>query len=295
MKYLICLLFPFVVCISCKKETPVTNNENKIEITDYYNRKVLIKEDIKSIVSLSPGISELIFDLQSGDKLIGRTDYCNYPPQVRNITSIGGITNANVEKIISLQPDIVIASSMLSKSKLEQIERASIAIVSLPERTTVEGVYQTIAIIGKIVGKNALAEQKIKQMKQRIKVTKDKNEAYKTKIKVYYVIGFGSGGDFSAGANTYIDNILTLAGGDNIAKSSANWSFSREELLSQDPDFIFIRNEDYDNFIHTKPYTNLSAVINNKVFAVESSLMDCQSTRSVQIIEYISNIIHQDL
>ena len=293
MKYLIYLLFPFIFCASCGKKTPIEESKNTIKITDYYNREVIIKKDIKTIVSLSPGISELIFDLGKGDNLIGRTDYCNYPSQIRNITSIGGITNANVESIISLQPDIVIASSMLTKSKLMQIEKASIAIVALPERNTVEGVYQTIKILGKILNQNAIAEQKISDMKRRLQVIKDSNASNQTTPTVYYVVGFGAGGDFSAGSNTYIDNIITLAGGNNIAKSSTNWSFSREKLLSQDPDFIFIRKQDYERFIKTAPYTKLSAVINNRVFSIESSLMDYQSIRSIEAIEYIASIIHR--
>ncbi|MDR1006587.1 MAG: ABC transporter substrate-binding protein [Bacteroidales bacterium] len=293
-KYIILALFPFIFFCSCGRQTKQDKNQTSIEITDYHNRKVQIKKDLHTIVSLSPGITELIFDLQSGDKLIGRTNYCTYPPQVQNITSIGGIADANVEKIVSLHPDVVIASSMLSKSKLEQIERAGIAIISLPERTTVEGVFQTIAILGRILDREVLSTKIIADMKQRIEaITKRNSDNKQTKRpKVYYVVGFGAGGDFSAGANTYIDDILTLAGGDNIAKSSVNWSFSREELFAKNPDFIFIRKEDYNQFIHTKPYSTLAAVRNHKVFPVDSRLMDCQTARSVRMIETISDIIH---
>jgi iron complex transport system substrate-binding protein len=283
------------MCVSCNHQTKHAGDNNTIEITDYYNRKVIISRNSQRIVSLSPGISELIFDLQSGKRLIGRTDYCTFPSEIKNIPSIGGISNANVEKIISLKPDLIISSSMISKSELEQIERASIPVVALPERNSLEGVYETIRILGKILGQDSLAELKISEMKQRIKaITKqNSNNDDGKRPKVYYVVGFGSGGDFSAGGNTYIDNIITLAGGDNIAKNSRNWTFSKEELFYQNPDFVFIRREDYNQFIKTKPYNSLSAVKNGKVFPVESSLIDCQTIRSVEIIEIISDIIHK--
>ncbi|MDR1725107.1 MAG: ABC transporter substrate-binding protein [Bacteroidales bacterium] len=291
MKHFIILFFLIIACFSCQKEQKIKINDNQIVITDYYNRKVIIKKDVQRIVSLSPGITELVFDLQKGDKIIGRTDYCSFPPQVLKIQSVGGITNANVEQIISLQPDIVISSSMLSKSKLEQIEKAGVSIIALPERNNVEGVYQTIEILGKILGQETLAQQKINAMKQRILVIKEKNN-YSILPKVYYVIGFGAGGDFSAGKNTYIHEIITLAGGDNIAAKIVNWSFSKEELFANEPDYIFIRKEDYSQFIHTAPYTNLKAVRLHKVYPIESSLMDCQTIRSVEAIEQISYIIH---
>ncbi|MCK9163030.1 MAG: helical backbone metal receptor [Bacteroidales bacterium] len=261
------------------------------------SKKTPIKSVPKTIISVSPAITSILFDLECGDKLIGRSDFCNYPPEVKNIKSIGGINNSNLEMIISMKPDIVITSSIFTKKMFETIETANIPIISFKETNTIDGMYDIIKVLGDILNKKDKANQIIRESKTKLQEIKTKREKIiKTKNnkkmpKVYYVIGYGQSGDFSAGKNTYIHQIITLAGGDNIAKNTVNWSFSTEELFSQQPDIIFVRKEDSSNFVNTYPYNKLNAVKNNKVYGIESELMDLQTPRSIQAIEFISEII----
>ncbi|MDD2192003.1 MAG: helical backbone metal receptor [Bacteroidales bacterium] len=285
--------------LSCK------GGDKDMKKNNYVVSKIApIKSVPKTIVSVSPAITSILFDLDSGDRLIGRTDFCTYPPQVKNIKSIGGINNANLEMIISMQPDLVITSSIFTKKMFETIESSKIPIISFKETNEIEGMYDIIEVLGDILDKKEKASQIISECKTKLREIKTKRQEIKTKKefretkkenlktpKVYYVIGYGQSGDFSAGKDTYINEIITLAGGDNIAKNSVNWSFSREELFAQQPDFIFVRKEDSANFVKTYPYTKLNAVINNKVFGIESELMDLQTPRSLKAIEFISEII----
>jgi iron complex transport system substrate-binding protein len=288
-----------MIMVFCGCEKPHSQHiKPSISITDYYNRNVNIPKDLRRIVSLSPGITEMIFDLQADTLLVGRTDYCSFPqPQVSKIASVGGISNVSAERIIALRPDLVLCGSMVSKELVMQIERSGIAIVSFPERKTVEGTYETLKLLGKILQKDSLSAAIVSDMKAKIAAVKTKTEQMKKpnspRPKVYYVVGFGTSGDFSAGNGTYIHNILTLAGGQNVAENARNWSFSRENLFAHQPDYVFIRKEDYAAFIKTPPYNDLNAVRKGQVYPVESALMDCQTPRSVDAIEYISNIIHR--
>ncbi len=300
--------------LSCK------GGDKDMKKNNYVVSKVApIKSVPKTIVSVSPAITSIIFDLGCGDKLIGRTDFCTYPPQVKNIKSIGGINNANLEMIISMQPDLVITSSIFTKKMFETIESSKIPIISFKETNEIEGMYDIIEVLGDILDKKEEADeiisdcktklQEIKSKRQKIESKKEFAESKKQSTeskkefaeskkenhnmpKVYYVIGYGQSGDFSAGKDTYINQIITLAGGDNIAKNSINWSFSTEELFSQQPDYIFIRTEDSANFVRTYPYTKLNAVKYNKVFGIESQLMDLQTPRSIKAIEFISEILY---
>ncbi len=286
--------------LSCK------GGDKDMKKNNYVVSKVApIKSVPKTIVSVSPAITSIIFDLGCGDKLIGRTDFCTYPPQVKNIKSIGGINNANLEMIISMQPDLVITSSIFTKKMFETIESSKIPIISFKETNEIEGMYDIIEVLGDILDKKEEADEIISDCKTKLQEIKSKRQKIESKKefaeskkenhnmpKVYYVIGYGQSGDFSAGKDTYINQIITLAGGDNIAKNSINWSFSTEELFSQQPDYIFIRTEDSANFVRTYPYTKLNAVKNNKVFGIESQLMDLQTPRSIKAIEFISEILY---
>ncbi len=289
---LLLLLFSSVYFTSCKGGDKDMKKNNYVIST-----KSPIKSVPKTIVSVSPAITSILFDLECGDRLIGRTEFCTYPPQVKNIRSIGGINNANLEMIISMQPDLVITSSIFTKKMFETIESSKIPIISFKETSEIEGMYNIIEVLGDILDKKEKAAKIISDCKTKLQEIKSKREKKESrqenfiKPKVYYVIGYGQSGDYSAGKETYINEIITLSGGDNIAKNSINWSFSTEELFAQQPDFIFVRREDSANFVKTYPYTNLSAVKNNKVFGIESELMDLQTPRSIKAIEFISEIL----
>lgn len=293
-RYLLILLV-LTSLYSCKK-TETNNNKNNtstIEFTDYYNRNIKVKVSPNSVISLSPGITEILFDLGVGERIIGRTNFCNYPPQANNIESIGGITDANLEKIISLHPEIVITSSMVRKDMVENINKAGVTVICLPERSNIEGVFGTLTILGKIFNKESKADSLVNNMKKELEEIKNLyNNKNKKRPSVYYVVGYGATGDFTAGKNTYINEIIELAGGENIAKNIKNWSYSKEELFAQEPDFIIVREEDLNNFIKTSPYKDLKAVKAGRVLGINSSLMDCQTCRSIDAIRSIAKFIN---
>lgn len=295
MKKAVLLFFFLGIFFSCK-EINSSNKEisdSNIEFTDYYNRKVKVKKEPQTIISLSPGITEVLFDLGVGEKIVGRTKFCNYPDAALQIEEIGGISDASLEKIITLRPEIVITSSMVSKKLVENIEKAGISIICLPERSNVEGVYNTLQILGKIFNKETTADGLINNMKKELNEIKSLYNNDSKKPSVYYVVGYGATGDFTAGKNTYINEIIELSGGINVANNVSNWSYSKEELFSRQPDFIIVRQEDLNQFMNTAPYKDLKAVKEKKVLGINSSLIDCQTCRSVEAIRLIADFIHQ--
>lgn len=295
MKKIVLLFFFLGLFFSCK-ESNFSNKETSdatIEFTDYYNRKVKVKQKPQTIVSISPGITEILFDLGVGNKIIGRTIFCNFPKEALQIEAIGGISDANLERIIALRPQIVITSSMVRKDLVENIEKAGISIICLPERSNIEGVFGTIRILGKIFDKENTADSLINNMKNQLNEIKSTYNDNSYKPSIYYVVGYGATGDFTAGRDTYINEIIELSGGRNIANNISNWSYSKEELFAQQPDYIIVRQEDLNHFINTAPYKDLKAVKQKKVLGINSSLIDCQTCRSIEAIRIISNFIHQ--
>ena len=182
---------------------------------------------------------------------------------------------------------------MVSKKLVESIEKAGISIICLPERSNVEGVYNTLQILGKIFNKETTADSLINNMKKELNEIKSSYNNDSKKPSVYYVVGYGATGDFTAGKNTYINEIIELSGGINVANNVSNWSYSKEELFSRQPDFIIVRQEDLNQFMNTAPYKDLKAVKEKKVLGINSSLIDCQTCRSVEAIRLIADFIHQ--
>jgi iron complex transport system substrate-binding protein len=240
----------------------------------------------EKIISLSPGITEMIFLLQAENKLIGISDYCNYPEGTQNINKIGGLQNINIEKIVSLKPDVVLIGSIIPKNEVEKLERSGITVIALKQEEKLEGMLEALKTLGQLVGNEILADSLVRYYGERLEEYQVDHKHTKPPT-VYYVVSFGAAGDFTAPAHTHISEIIRLAGGRNIGDALSTWNISREYLFMQNPDFIFVRAEDLSHFVKTYPYTLLDAVKANRVYPIESGWMDVVSPRNFLAIEEI--------
>jgi len=275
--------------------TPVSSDVSRIYV-DSYDRAVEIPENVNRVVSLGPNITEIIFALGKGDTLVGRTDYCDYPEEVADIPSIGTLTDPNIETVIDLAPDLVIGSTHTPKEALDRIEDAGITTVGIYTDTTFEGTYKTILDTGIILGAAEEAQQIIDEMKATISDIK-KTVADAPRPSVYYVVGFGEWGDFTAGGDTFINDIIEIAGGDNIAKDVTGWSYSLEKIIENDPDIIICSK--YwgipESFAATPGYKDLRAVREGHLYAFDNNLIDRQGVRNAEGARALAKIFHPDL
>jgi iron complex transport system substrate-binding protein len=262
---------------------------------------VMALDDIpKRIISLAPNVTETIAALGAGDSLVGRTDYCNYPLGVESLPSIGTLYNPSVEKLISLKPDLVLASSFVSDQLIATLQKASVKVMCINKQETFEGTYDLIADIALILGKENQGEILIEGMKANVAkvvaATKDL-----AKRRVYFVVDFGSF-DGTATGDTFISEMLTLCGAVNIAQEASNWTYSKELLVSQDPDMIVMTarwgetaEETKALFSFTKPYSDLRATKEGKIVTVEADLISRQGPRSADALLLLAKAIHPEV
>ncbi len=253
-------------------------------VVDDYGRTVVIPAQPQRVVSLSPAVTEIMYALGAGDRLVGRTDFCVYPDEASEIPSIGGISNLNIESILALNPDIVISGSMVSKKATDQMDQMGTPMVCVIEKPKFEALYDNILAIGKLVGKEHEADSLNALLRDRVSQLPTTDSPLPT---VYYVVGFGAGGNFTAGGNTFINDIIRMAGGRNIAEGIEGWSYSLEALMKENPDYIIVRREDSAAFCDMKPYNRLSAVRQGRVIGIVSGTLDLQVPRNIDAILYL--------
>ena len=283
----------FCLIVGCGNGTPTLSTDNLQSVTDDYGREVMVPTLPKRIVSTSPAITEILFALGADNLLVGRTDFCSYPPEATTIASIGGISNLNIESIVALHPDIVISGSMVSAKIIHTLEQMGIPVVCILEKQHYEGLYDNIARIGQLCGHSTQADSLIAHLKELLISMELPLKQENTRVipSVYYVVGFGPAGNFTAGGNTYINDIISLAGGENIAANINGWNYSLETLSDKDPDFILIRREDSAHFCNSHPYCDLSAVKNHHVIGIESGTIDLQVPRNIEAVQKIAQRI----
>ena len=260
------------------------------DFTDSYGNVVTIEACPERIVSVAPNMTEMLFELGVGDKVVGRTDYCDYPAEVANIQSVGAIDKPDLEQIISLEPDVVIATTFTEEG-IAKLDAAGIPVIVLHEEGTVDGVYVMIEDMGNIINKNQEAANMVAEMKATIADVQAKTKELE-KPSVYYVVGYGEYGDYTAGGDTFVGGMLELAGGDNIAKDISGWNISLEKLIESDPDIIIISQWMNDDFVNAPNYSELSAVKNGKVYTMDVNMLERQGYRNAQGVLELAKIFH---
>ncbi len=278
-------LYTIILAILLTSCTHTVHQEATADtVTDDYGRRVAVPSSPTRVVSCSPSVTEIIYALGAEELLVGRTDFCTYPAEVEGIPSIGGISNLNVESILALQPDLVISGSMVGKQVTDQMDVMGTPMVCVIEKPKFEALYDNIAAIGHLVGKDHEADSLNALLRHRVSQL---NTQHSTLNTCYYVVGFGPAGNFTAGGNTFINDIIRMAGGRNIAEEVSGWSYSLEALVKEDPDYILVRREDSAAFCSMKPYNTLRAVRQGHVIGIESGTLDLQVPRNIDAILYL--------
>ena len=302
IKIIISILIISMMLVGCNSIRQVNDaGKNNVDvypltIIDSYENEVIIEERPNRVISIAPSITEIIFALGLEDKLVGRTDFCNFPLEVESIESIGSLKSPNIEKIIELEPDLIIASTHFQKEVYDKLSELQIKVIVLDSKGSFEGVYDTIEKAGKVFNVTDKALELISTMKFTVEevIEKVKNEPKPT---VYYVVGFGEYGDFTAGGGTFINDMLEMAGAINIASEVEGWKYSLERLIEQDPHMLIVSKyyNTKDEIIVANGYSELTAIKEGRVFEIDNNLLDRQGPRIALGFEELAKIVHPNL
>ncbi len=265
-----------------------------ITITDSYGESVTVESEPMRVISVAPNLTETMFKLDAGDKLVGRSDYCDYPDEALEIDSVGSIYEPDIETIVSLEPDLVIVSTHFDEENTEKLQELDIPVITLYEEAEMEGVYDMITTLGEVMNRNEAAADCVAEMQTMITEVEE-TVAGQEEPTAYYVVGFGEYGDFTAGGDTFTGQMLEMAGADNIAKDVSGWSMTTEEIIEADPEIIIMADYMLDEFMTTSPYSELTAVKEGCVYTIDNNLLERQGYRNAEGIREIAKICYPDL
>ncbi|MCU4175662.1 ABC transporter substrate-binding protein [Carboxylicivirga sp. N1Y90] len=288
---LILILSVFTLACSNTK-----NKEQKsIQFTDSRGNKLKLKSVPQRIISCSPAITEVMFALNEQHKLVGRTNFCNYPQEALDIKAIGGLMDPSLEIMLQLKPDLVMASTHFKKEAANRIEELGMPFAWLMSQESVAGAGDLIINIGTLIGEKEKADSLWNLMQNSMQATMNQVPKNVKKPSVYYAVGFGKGGDYTAGSDTFISELITMAGGNNIASDITGWAYNLEALIQKDPDIILIQHSMKEAFCQHEHYNQLRAVKNNKVFAVDHHLVQLNGPRIHIALKTFAEIFYPEL
>lgn len=294
------LAFSLAACSNDKTGHPADNQMTgsvsayPVTIVDANGSQITIGSEPETIISVAPNMTEIVYALAAEDKLTARSEYCDYPEAVSDIESIGSITDPDIERIVELDPDLVLTSALFDDENAAKLEALGITVLSLYEPDSFEGSYALIQKTGRVLNRTSKADEVIAQMQNEVSQVLAAAE-HLTKPTVYYVVGFGEYGDYTAGGDTFIGQMIELAGGENIADDVKGWSYNLENLLEADPDIIILSAGMKDSFVSAGGYSELSAVKNGRVVEMDTDTLERQGVRNAEGLRALAEIFHPEI
>ena len=300
------LVFSLVACSTkdaSKPEEVVENVEVEVEkeklfpfeFTDFMDREIVLEKEPKRIVSLAPSITELLYALGAGDRIVGVTDYDNYPPEVEELPKVGGYKGANVEAITAQNPDLVFASPQAGKEEVEAIENLGIPVVVLEARD-IEGIYESIRLLGRITGTEEKGEEIIGEMEARIEEVKEKVEGL-PRPDVFHLLSLN--GNWTSGKGTFIDELITIAGGNNVAGDIEGWGqYSAEEVVNRNPQVIITSPNagSVEDIRNAEGFKETAAVKDGNICVLSNDdIIVRASNRIILGLEEIAKFLHPEV
>jgi iron complex transport system substrate-binding protein len=286
----------------CAKTTKVVSGSGfPMQITDDLGRLVTIKEAPQRIVSLAPAITETLFALGLGDKLVGVTNYCDYPAEAKTKPKVGGFSTPSAELVVAAKPDLVLATK-INESYVPQLEQAGLTVVTI-ESLNLPQVLGNIQLIGQVTGASEAANNLTADMQKRIDsiTTKVSRLPDEQKPAVYFEIWPDP--LTTGGSKSFVNSLITMAGGKNIAGDvEQDWvNLSPEMVLARDPKVAILCHhgsslQTVEQFKSRKGWEQVSAIKNNRIGLVsDENTVVRTGPRVVEGFEYMARLIHPDL
>lgn len=272
-----------------------------LQITDQLGRTVTIEAEPQRIISLAPSNTEILFAIGLGDRVVGRTDYCNYPAKVEDIPSVGGFSTPNLEQVIALEPDLVLATSMHEEIVLQLEEYEIPVIVLSPE--TIDDILESIEIVGEATGAEEAATGLLADMGSRIEAISTKTEGLGPEDIVRSCFVVWHDPFMLAGGDTIYEELIRTAGGSNIVSDQEGYpSIDLEQVVLIDPQVIIVgvgmgSGEDLPlQYLMDEPLLEgISARQNDRVYAIDQDIVGRFGPRIVDALEQFAAFMHPEL
>ena len=276
---------------------PARDAEQTRTVTDQAGRTVRVSSRPQRIVSLAPNLTEIVYAVGAGDKLVGVTTYCDYPAAAKNVEKIGDTLKPNLERIIALQPDVVLVSTA---SQLEaftsQLEAQGVAVyVTQPK--DLDGVLRSVAEIGDLLGQRSNGENLVNELLARVEGVQ---EAVQGQPPVSVFVQISAQPLYTAGRDSWLTDMVKRAGGVSVtANVPGEWpNYSAESALAAKPDAIVLAtgdamgnaaNADVAPALQKSP-----AVIKQRVYRINGDFLSRPGPRLVNGLEKIAQALHPE-
>jgi iron complex transport system substrate-binding protein len=292
------LIFAAALCLAAAPALaapPANTTAPAWTVTDDYGTAVTIAGTPERIVSLAPTNTEILFSLGLGDRVVGVTDYCNYPAEALIKPKIGGFSTVSVEKVAAQHPDLVVASEGNGAELVDHLRKLNMTVI-VTNPKNVSGILQDITLVGEAANAGDNASARVASLTARIQATEANASALGAHPKVAHIIW--NDPIYASGSGTFQDELISMAGGTNAFSGKTGYAtIGTEDFIAADPDILIVNSgtgmggsEDSvaQYFGNETRFAGISAIKNHRVYVIDSDTVDRAGPRVVDALEIIA-------
>ncbi len=295
-----------LIPVTASSTSSPSNTIQSLEITDDHGRTVTIADTPERIISLAPSATEILFALGVGDKVVGVTDYCDYPEELVDKIDTGKIQKVgapfpgfNLETIVDLEPDVVFAIGATVPDYVYDLDELGIPAIVLNAKD-IDGISHDIEVVGEVIGKEEEAEVLVADLGDDIDEIVAKVSGASIPSVFYGADVSTPSVPWTAGSGTFIDAFITMAGGQNIAEEVDGWTtFNLEDLVDANPDIIILGGALWGvsaaDVVSEPVWEDLDAVKNERIYAIDDTTLVRPGPRIAEGLELLATLIHPEL
>ncbi|ART76636.1 ABC transporter substrate-binding protein [Sutcliffiella horikoshii] len=278
------------------------NSAFPITITDDSGQEITIETEPETIVSMQPSNTEIAYALGLGDRMIGVSDYCNYPAQTADVEKVGG-QDMNAEMILTLMPDVIFVTDYHHQNHealLKQYREAGISVIVIGSESSFADVYETIELIGKATGTSGEADKLVADMKERLLAVQEKAKQVTEEKKVWVEVS-PAPDIFTTGQGTFMHEMLESIQAENAAGNQEGWvKLTEEEIVQLNPDVIITTYGYYvdnpkEGVMTRSGWEEVPAIKNGNVHDVDSDTVTRPGPRLIEGVEHLAKLIYPEI
>ncbi|MEJ8545150.1 helical backbone metal receptor [Brevibacillus borstelensis] len=272
-----------------------------LTITDSTGHVLTFAKAPERIVSASPAETEMLFALGLGDKVVAVSDYDDYPEEAKAKPKVGGVLSPNEEAILAQNPDLVVGGISMKEDVVTKLRALDLTVITMRPKM-VQDVMDNILLLGQITDRQAQAEELVAQMKNDISKVTEAVKDLKPEEKKKVYLEFSAG--WTVGKGEFLDELITMAGGVNIASDTKGWNpISEEKIVKEDPDVILFAQgftdektgETLDQIIRKRSgWDKIKAIRDNQVIGLDHNILSRPGPRITQGLYEIAKAIYPE-
>ena len=289
-------------------EEPAESQEEEaaataITLTDGLGREVTLEGPAQRVVGMAPSVVEILFAVGAGDQVVAREDYTDYPEEALELPSIGNTySELNTEAILAVEPDLVLVANLTSPEQVQELEDLGLTVFLMGNPSDLDGMYDGLRTVATLTGHEEGVEELIVSLQERVQVVVDViANAADAPLVFYELDGTDPSAPWTSGPGTFIDSLITLAGGVNMGSAfEGSWvQISSEDIIAQNPDIIILGDSMYGvtaEDVAARPgWDGLTAVQNGTVYPFNDNIVTRPGPRLVDGLEELAQLIHPEL